>query len=189
MFSLLSKRRGGHPHRFVVAMSGVQMGDRLVQVGCSDSNRLAAIAGKVGLSGRAAAVVTDDADAARIIKAASQAGVLIEAEVAPSGRLPFGDEEFDIAIIDNIGGLLTGMDPAARAATIREASRLLRPAGRVMVILEGTPQGIRALLATRNTSAPAFDPALLLKENGFGTPRVLADREGLMFVEALKPRK
>lgn len=188
MLSLLSKRRGGAPHMFVVAMSGVQMGDNLLQIGCSDANRLAAIAAKVGLSGRAAAAVTTDGDAARIAKAAAQAGVLVETEVARDG-LAFGAEEFDIAIIDDIAGHLAAMDPAGRVAVVREAHRVLRPAGRVMVISAGTPHGIRALLGKREAPTPTFDPTSLLKENGFGTPRLLADKEGLMFVEALKPRK
>ena len=52
-------RRRDDPYTLVVGMTGVKMGDRLVQVGCADAARLAAIASKVGLSGRAAAVVTD----------------------------------------------------------------------------------------------------------------------------------
>lgn len=188
MLSLFSKRRGGGPYAFVVAMSGVQMGDRMVQIGCSDANRLAAIASKVGLSGRAAAAVPSEADAARISRAAAQAGVLVETEVAPLGRLPFGDSEFDIAILDNIGGQLAAMEPSSRAAAINEACRVLRPAGRVTVISEGTPHGLRALLGRRDAAASRFDPGPLLQGNGFGTARLLADQEGLMFVEALKPR-
>ena len=102
MLSLFTKRRGGTPHAFLVAMSGVQMGDRLLHIGCTDASQLAAIASKVGLSGRAAAAVARDADVTRIAKAAAQAGVLVEGDVAPPGRLPYPDEEFDIVIVDNL---------------------------------------------------------------------------------------
>ena len=42
-----------NPHSLVVGMTGVKMGDRLLQVGCAHGGRLAAVASKVGLSGRA----------------------------------------------------------------------------------------------------------------------------------------
>ena len=43
------------PHLLIVGMTGVKMGDRFVQIGCAHGGRLAAVAGKVGLSGRAVA--------------------------------------------------------------------------------------------------------------------------------------
>ena len=45
-------------------MTGVALGDRLLQVGCTDGSLLGAIGSKVGLSGRVCAVVPDDAQAA-----------------------------------------------------------------------------------------------------------------------------
>ena len=41
------------PHTLVVSMTGVKMGDRVAFVGCANGARLAAVAAKVGLSGRA----------------------------------------------------------------------------------------------------------------------------------------
>jgi len=55
-----------NPHDLVVSMTGVKMGDRLVQIGCADAGRLAAVAGRVGLSGRALAVVPAESVAARV---------------------------------------------------------------------------------------------------------------------------
>ena len=55
-----------NPYSLVVGMTGVKMGDRLLQVGCAHGRRLAAVAAKVGLSGRAVVVVPDEeADRAR----------------------------------------------------------------------------------------------------------------------------
>ena len=68
--------RRDDPYLLVVGMTGVRMGDRIAQVGCAHGGRLAAIAGKVGLSGRAVAVVPDEASAARARKARRGAGVL-----------------------------------------------------------------------------------------------------------------
>src|SRR3982750_2766815 len=44
------------PYLLVVGMTGVKMGDRIAQVGCAHGGRLAAVAGEVGLSGRAVAI-------------------------------------------------------------------------------------------------------------------------------------
>ncbi len=57
-------------------MTGVKLGDQVMQFGCADGGPLAAVAAKVGLSGRAVAAVADDAAAARTQKAAAKAGVL-----------------------------------------------------------------------------------------------------------------
>ncbi len=72
----------------IVGMSGVKMGDRMLQIGCSDGSALAAVAAKVGLSGRAVAVVPDVEAAARVRKGAERQGVLIDVEIAPPVPLP-----------------------------------------------------------------------------------------------------
>ena len=91
------------PYLLSVGMTGVKMGDSFVQIGCAHGGRLAAVAAKVGLSGRAAVVAPDESSAARARKAGEDAGALIEVEVAP--RLPLGDDEFDRAVVDDAAGL------------------------------------------------------------------------------------
>ncbi len=98
--------RRSNPFALVVGMTGVKMGDRLVQVGCADAARLAAIAGKVGLSGRAAAVVADQATGARVEKAASHAGVLVEVTSRRRRGCQWTTRTFDLTIIDDTGGAL-----------------------------------------------------------------------------------
>jgi ubiquinone/menaquinone biosynthesis C-methylase UbiE len=180
-------RRREDSFALVVGMTGVKMGDRLIQIGCADGVRLAAIAIKVGLSGRAAAVVADRETAARVEKVASQAGVLIEVEVAPPTNLPMDDRSFDLAIIDDSAGLFTEMSPGERAATVREAARVLRAGGRVMVIGSTPRSGLGAMLS-RTPVAISADPSEALQADGFKTVRVLAERDGLIFFEGLKPR-
>src|SRR5205085_8854538 len=77
-FGMLRFGRRDNPHMLAVGMTGVNMGDRLLEIGCADGGRLAAIAAKVGLSGRAVAVVPDEAAATRARKGAARAGVLVE---------------------------------------------------------------------------------------------------------------
>src|SRR5712672_4383514 len=93
--------RGGDPYMLVDGMTGVKMGDRLLQLGCAHGGRLGAVASRVGLSGQAVAIVPDDASAARARKGAAEAGVLVEVEVGPPTRLALADQAFDVAVVDD----------------------------------------------------------------------------------------
>src|SRR4029077_1046379 len=102
-------RRGSDPHPLVVGMTGVKLGERFAQIGCAHGGRLGAVAAKVGLSGRAVAIVPDEASSARARKGAAEAGVLVDVETAPPTRLPVEDDGFDLVVIDDTGGFLGAM--------------------------------------------------------------------------------
>ena len=179
------------PYLLVVSMTGVKLGDQLLQVGCAHGGRLGAVAAKVGLSGRAVLVAPDDASAERGRKGAAAAGVLVDIEVAPPTRLPATGDEFDLAVVDDTAGLLGTMRAEDRVAAIRELARVVRPGGRVLIIGAGARGGLGALL-TRTQSGPPFvasgDAIKALEADGFRSARILGEREGLAFVEAIKPR-
>jgi ubiquinone/menaquinone biosynthesis C-methylase UbiE len=180
-------RRGAEAHALAVGMSGVKLGEQFAQIGCGNGARLAAIAKRVGLSGRAIAIVGDEAAAARVRKGAAHAGVLVEVEIAPSTRLPVGDGMVDLVIIDDTIGTFASAPPADRHETAREAWRILRPGGRVLVISASMRSGILARLTGTSAGAP-LDAMPILGAGGFRSTRVLAEREGLVFVEGIKPR-
>jgi SAM-dependent methyltransferase len=181
-------RRRDDPHALVVNMSGVKMGDRFLQVGCHNGGRLAAIAAKVGLSGRAVAIVPDEAAAERARKGAGNAGVLVEVEIAPPSQLPLDEPAaFDLAVVDDAGGWFGGLRPEDRAALVRRLLKVLRPGGRAMVISAALRGGLGAIFS-RGTSDPPFDAVPSLEADGFRSVRRLAEREGLIFVEGVKPR-
>jgi ubiquinone/menaquinone biosynthesis C-methylase UbiE len=181
-----------NPHLLVVGMTGVKLGDQLLQVGCAHGGRLGALAAKVGLSGRAVLVAPDESSAERARKGAEDAGVLVDVEVAPPTRLPANADEFDLAVVDDTGGLLGTMRAEDRVASIRELARVVRPGGRVMIIGAGARGGLGAIL-TRSQSGPLFvasgDAIKALEADGFRSVRTLAEREGLVFVEGIKPRQ
>ena len=183
--------KGEDAHQLVVGMVGTKMGERFVQIGCAHGGRLGAVAAKVGLSGRAVAITPDEASAERARRGAAQAGMLVEVEVAPLTALPAEDRAFDVAVVDDTGGLLGELRPEDCHGLVRELFRILRPGGRVVALGTIPPSGLSALLK-RGPSEPSFaaSGALhdLLAADGFRPVRTLAEREGLIFIEAAKPR-
>ena len=183
-------RRGSDPHVLAVTMTGVRLRDRVAFIGAPVPARLAAIAAKVGLSGHAAAVVPDEAAAARVNQATVNAGVLVDTDVADVKRLPYNDGDFDLAVIDDTGALIEQMSEDERVSLAREVARILRPGGRVVVLGGGEPMGVVKLLSKAPASPLVLSGKMntLLTANGFGIVRTLAEREGLVFIEGLKPR-
>src|SRR5262245_11739950 len=180
-------QRRSDPFTLVVSMTGVKMGDRLLQIGCAHGGRLASIAAKVGLSGQAVAVVPDDASEARARKGAAHAGVLVDVVVAPPARLPTGADSIDLVVVDDTGGLFGGMTTADRVAAFQEVRRVLRPGGRTIVI-GAAPRGGFGALLTRAHGGPGFAAEETLQAEGFRSVRLLAERDGLRFWEGIKPR-
>jgi ubiquinone/menaquinone biosynthesis C-methylase UbiE len=74
-----------------------------------------------------------------------------------------------------------------RVAALREARRVLRPGGRAIVI-GAAPRGGLGALFTRAQHDAGFDATGALQAGGFKSVRLLAEREGLRFVEGIKPR-
>jgi len=183
-------RRGSDPHVLAVTMTGVKLRDRVAFTGTPVPARLAAIAAKVGLSGHAAAVVPDEAAAARVNQATVNAGVLVDTDVADVKRLPYNDGDFDLAVIDDTGALIEQLSEDERVSLAREVARILRPGGRVVVLGGGEPTGVVKLLSKAPASPLVLSGKMntLLTANGFGIVRTLAEREGLVFIEGLKPR-
>ncbi|MCU1382318.1 MAG: hypothetical protein JWL71_1015 [Acidobacteria bacterium] len=181
----------GDPYLLIVGMTGVKMGDAFVQIGCAHGGRMAAVASKVGLSGRAAVIAPDETSAARARRAAEESGVLVEVEVAPPARLPLADAAFDLAVVDDTAGLFGTMRPESRVASIRELIRVLRAGGRVLVV-GAVPRGGLGAVLSRTQNGPPFvasgDATKALEADGFKSVRTLAEREGLVFVEGIKPR-
>jgi SAM-dependent methyltransferase len=183
-------KRSGQKHALATAMTGVKVGDQLLQIGCSNPSLLAAISSKVGMSGRACVIVASDDDAASAHRAAERAGVLLEVEKAPPGHFPYEDGAFDLIVIDNQDGFIANMKPEQRIATLQEARRTLAPRGRIVIIERAARAGLGALLT--RMAAPV-DPhygntggaITALQAEGFKAVRQLAEREGLSFFEGI----
>ncbi len=184
---MLPAARKSDPYQLVVGMSGLKLGDRFVQIGCAHGGRLGAMAAKVGLSGRAAVVVPDEASATRARKGGEEAGAFIEIETTPITRLPFEGDAFELAVVDDTGGLLGAMSADERVGVLREVLRVLKPGGRAQVVGALPASGLSALFG-RGPKTPPLDVEPLLSDAGFTLTRVLGEGEGLRFTEGSKRR-
>jgi ubiquinone/menaquinone biosynthesis C-methylase UbiE len=154
-----------------VAMTGVRMGERYLQVFCSDAALTRGLATKTGLSGTAALAAPDDEQARHAQKAADKAGVLIDVKRTPASELSWEDGAFDMVVIDNTGNGFDHLSEPDRTRCLTESRRVLRAGGRVEFI-------------ERTNAAIAVEP--LLAAAGFKPVRTLAERDGFRFVEGLK---
>jgi ubiquinone/menaquinone biosynthesis C-methylase UbiE len=158
---LLRGRTGDYD--LIVSMIGVKLGDRLLQIGGADGRLLAALGAKTGLTGQVSAVEPDAPAAAQVKDQATKDGVLSEVQAAPASHLPYDSGSFDVVVIPYPGADLPGAG---------EAFRVLRLGGRCAVI-------------TRSTGPSSNIPALL-QQQGFKVARLIAERDGYTFYEAIK---
>jgi ubiquinone/menaquinone biosynthesis C-methylase UbiE len=170
-----------------VSMAGIKLGDRLLVIGCADPLLIAQLARKTGLTGRAVAVDARESATANAADVAAREGALLETFTSPWNALPLDSDSFDVVIVRDV---LPHLDAAKRAWCLAEAHRVLRPGGRCLVIDGSAKKGL--LPRVRSDSAgvdytAAGGPAGMLTAQGFKAARVLAERDGLLFAEAVKP--
>jgi SAM-dependent methyltransferase len=187
MSSIFKFRRARGPADLAVDMVGVRLGERFLQAGVSNPKVFALLAGKTGLTGQACAVI-DTAEAGRLLEAAAEReGVLVEVTVAGTGRWPYEDASFDVGVVD--GNALLNADAAQRLDRLRDLVRVVRPGGRVLAV-RSWPVGLAGRLGfARQRTAPSAEADVLVRalgDAGFRPVRLLAEREGLTFVEGFR---
>jgi ubiquinone/menaquinone biosynthesis C-methylase UbiE len=163
-----------------VSMAGIKLGDRLLIVGCSDPLLIAQLATKTGLTGRACAVDDEEATVTRAARVALREGALVETLVSPLGSLPLDAAAFDVAVVR---GAVSRLPNESRLGCLTEVRRVLRPGGRCLVI-DSARRGLAALVGAASSD---YATVGLLEAAGFKAARVLAERDGLTFAEAVKP--
>jgi ubiquinone/menaquinone biosynthesis C-methylase UbiE len=169
-----------------LSMAGVKLGDRLLVIGCSDPLLIAQLAGKTGLTGRTVAVDEREPVVAAAADVAAREGVLLETFTVPLNALSLDTESFDVVIVRDV---FPHVDATTRATCLGEVRRVLRAGGRCLVI-DGTVRGFLPRVrsdAVEGDYATAGGPAGTLTTQGFKAARVLAERDGLVFAEAVKP--
>ena len=177
--------RSSEQEPLTVSMAGVRLGDRLLIVGAGDPQMLAGVASKTGLTGRACVVDESEARSAAATAAAERDGALVEGFTAPWTSLPFGEREFDVAIVRNV---LPHLSDDGRVGCMTEVLRVLRTGGRGLVIDGSERTGLQALIPGLGGSGSHATQAAVsaLEAAGFRAVRTLAERAGLTFVEGVR---
>ena len=183
--AIFKKLKGDNDLR--VSMAGLRLGDKVLQIGSGDPRLIAMLAAKVGISGQASALVPDDGSTDPIRRAAQAGGVLVDVKVAPLRTPPFAQGWFDVVVIPELIG---AMRPHERVGTLQGARQVLRVGGRCLVIEAAPRGGLGALFSGRALdphyrSQGGAEPAL--RAEGFRPVRTLAERQGLLFTEGMKP--
>jgi ubiquinone/menaquinone biosynthesis C-methylase UbiE len=178
-------RKSSH-EQLEVSMAGIKLGDRLLVVGCSHPMLLAQLAVKTGLTGRAFAVDEHEPSVTSAAAIAAREGALVETATTAWRKLPLDTDSFDVAIVRDV---LPHLAAAERSECLREVRRVLRAGGRCLII-DGKGRGRGG--GGRHGSAAADyaseDAAVrALSAEGFKAARILAERDGLRFAEAVKP--
>jgi ubiquinone/menaquinone biosynthesis C-methylase UbiE len=94
--------------------------------------------------------------------------------------LPFDAASFDVVVLlDALRPIL----PEARVAILREAARVLRAGGRIVVVERAPRGGLAALVGPRREAG--YSPEEWLRSEGFRAVRTLAERDGLLFIEGV----
>jgi ubiquinone/menaquinone biosynthesis C-methylase UbiE len=165
-----------------VGMAAAKLGDRILVMGCVDTQLIAAIGARTGLTGRTLAIDESGDRCTRASLVAQKAGTLIETQTTPLTSVGAEAGSFDLVVVRDV---LREADVNRMAAALAEAHRVLRPGGRCLVI-EGWPRrGLSVLFG--GGKGPAADPInRALAAVGFAAVRTLAERDGQLFVEAIK---
>lgn len=166
-----------------VTMTGVRMGERFVQIGCDDQALLGGLAAKVGLSGACAVVAFDEEAAARAGKVGAGVGALIDVRVVPPGAFGLDTASVDMVVVDDTRGTFARLPGADQRTALGEARRLLREGGRIEVVERVAVPGLLGGAVTRPVG---YSVEALLAGAGFKPVRLLAEKEGIRFVEGLK---
>jgi 2-polyprenyl-3-methyl-5-hydroxy-6-metoxy-1,4-benzoquinol methylase len=181
---LLRKRSTLPP--LAVSMAGAKLGDRVLVMGCGDPALVAALASKTGLTGRTLAVDESAEQCRKAEVVALREGALIETATAQLTAVPADDDSFDLVVLRDV---LPHLDDNSRLTVVTEARRVVRPGGRCLVV-DGWPRrGLAAWFggAARTDGGAAATAAF--SAMGFAAVRTLAERDGQVFVEAVRQNR
>jgi SAM-dependent methyltransferase len=165
-----------------VSMAAVKLGDRVLVMGCSDPALIAALGAKSGLTGRTFAVDESSERCREAERVALREGALIETAAARLDSVPGNAGDFDLVVLRDVLGRLDGN---ARVAAAAEAGRLLRPGGRCLAIDGKVRKGLTALLGRAPETDAGAAAIAAFTAMGFAAVRMLAERDGQVFVEAI----
>jgi ubiquinone/menaquinone biosynthesis C-methylase UbiE len=179
-------RGAAAPYQLALAMIDAKPGDQVLVAGAGDGGLAAELARTTGLNGQT--LVVDPAPGARerVALAAVREGALVEFDAAPFSARERPEASAQLVIFNHA---LAGWPAWERPNACGEALRVLRPGGRLIVLERARRSGLVALLrAPGEPLLPGEEIVTLASRAGFRAARILSESDGVLFVEAAKPR-
>jgi ubiquinone/menaquinone biosynthesis C-methylase UbiE len=137
---LLTRGRERRFREHVLSFARLQRGESVLDVGCGTGTLAIAAKHHVGPTARVDAIDASPQMIARARKKARNADVDIAFHHASAEALPFADAQFDV-VLSTV--MLHHLPRRARQQCTGEIRRVLKPAGRVLVVDFGPPSGGR----------------------------------------------
>jgi SAM-dependent methyltransferase len=128
---ILTRGRDRAYREDVIDLAGVAPGDRVLDIGCGTGTQAIATARRSQPGGSVVGVDISEKMLAAARRKAHRAGLSIAFHQADAAQLPFEDERFDVVTFTT---MMHMVPESRRQLCLREASRVLRHGGRLLLI-------------------------------------------------------
>ena len=153
-------------------LANLQSGEAVLDVGCGTGTLLIEAAKRIGPAGSAHGIEVSAEMVAHARRKAAAQSVTIKFIEGSAENLPFAEASFDVIFCTMV---LHHLPATMQAAAIREMSRVLRPAGRIVIVDLQRPKTVSTALSlvtlfhkfSSHATAPDWQEIeLLLKQHG-----------------------